>query len=103
MGQAGIERQAALQAIGPLCRASLENALRVGPEAALTGPVARGDVATVAAHLEALEGAPPAVEALYRAAGRCLLDLARQRGLPEGSISALDVMLHTRNAGDAHG
>ena len=103
MGQAGIERQAALQAIGPLCRASLENALRVGPEAALTGPVARGDVATVAAHLEALEGAPSAVEALYRAAGRCLLDLARQRGLPEGSLSALDLMLHTRNAGDADG
>ena len=103
MGQAGVERQAALQAIGPLCRASLENALRVGPEAALTGPIARGDVATVAVHLKALGGAPSAVESLYRAAGRCLLNLARQRGLPEGSISALGVVLDTRNAGDADG
>ena len=103
MGQAGVERQAALQAISPLCHASVENALRIGPEAALTGPIARGDVATVAAHLQALGEAPSAVEALYRAAGRCLLNLARQRGLPEGSISALDVVLDTRNTGDADG
>jgi len=39
--------------LGPLLRASLENALASG-EAALTGPVARGDVGTVEAHSEAL-------------------------------------------------
>ena len=40
--------------IGPLARASLENALQRG-QAALTGPVARGDAAAVAGHLQALE------------------------------------------------
>ena len=40
--------------IGPLARASLENALQRG-QAALTGPVARGDAAAVAGHLSALE------------------------------------------------
>ena len=36
--------------LGPLLRATLENALASG-ESALTGPVARGDVGTVAAHI----------------------------------------------------
>lgn len=39
--------------LGPLLRATLENALASG-ESALTGPVVRGDVGTVAAHAEAL-------------------------------------------------
>jgi predicted short-subunit dehydrogenase-like oxidoreductase (DUF2520 family) len=40
----------------PLMRASLDAVAAMGPAAALTGPVARGDVATVAAHLAALDG-----------------------------------------------
>ena len=40
--------------IGPLARAALENTLSRG-QAALTGPVARGDAAAVAAHLAALD------------------------------------------------
>jgi predicted short-subunit dehydrogenase-like oxidoreductase (DUF2520 family) len=40
--------------IGPLARASLENALQRG-QSALTGPVARGDAAAVAGHLQALD------------------------------------------------
>lgn len=40
--------------VGPLARAALENTLRRG-QAALTGPVARGDAAAVAAHLAALD------------------------------------------------
>ncbi len=38
----------------PLVRATLDNVERLGPAAALTGPVARGDVDTVARHLDAL-------------------------------------------------
>lgn len=40
--------------LGPLLRATLDNALASG-ESALTGPVARGDAGTVAAHREALD------------------------------------------------
>ncbi|XAS64235.1 Rossmann-like and DUF2520 domain-containing protein [Pseudarthrobacter sp. So.54] len=39
--------------LGPLLRATLENALASG-ESALTGPVARGDMGTLAAHAESL-------------------------------------------------
>jgi predicted short-subunit dehydrogenase-like oxidoreductase (DUF2520 family) len=39
--------------LGPLLRAALDNALRLG-DAALTGPVSRGDAGTVAQHLDRL-------------------------------------------------
>ena len=49
---AGVAEPARL--LAPLLSASLDNALRFG-DAGLTGPVARGDAATVAAHVAALE------------------------------------------------
>src|ERR1700735_4926358 len=49
---AGVAEPARL--LGPLLSASLDNALRFG-DAGLTGPVARGDAGTVAAHVAALE------------------------------------------------
>ena len=52
-------------------RASLDNAVELGPAAALTGPVARGDLATVASHLDAL----PASE---RDAYAAVAELARR-------------------------
>ena len=38
----------------PLVRATLDNVAQLGTDDALTGPVARGDVATVRAHLDAI-------------------------------------------------
>lgn len=52
--------------IGPLIGASVENALQRG-QAALTGPVARGDAAAVAGHLLALAEVDPQLEQAYRA------------------------------------
>jgi predicted short-subunit dehydrogenase-like oxidoreductase (DUF2520 family) len=54
---AGVAEPARL--LAPLLSASLDNALRFG-DAGLTGPVARGDAATVAAHVAALEAATTA-------------------------------------------
>ncbi|MBW0016838.1 MAG: DUF2520 domain-containing protein [Mycobacterium sp.] len=51
--------------IGPLARAALENTLQRG-QAALTGPVARGDAEAVAGHLRALERADPRLAQAYR-------------------------------------
>ncbi|MET8799222.1 DUF2520 domain-containing protein [Nocardia sp. NPDC004568] len=55
--------------LAPLASAALDNALRRG-QAALTGPVARGDTAAVAAHLGALTAADPEIAAGYRALSR---------------------------------
>ena len=43
-----------LEAFEPLVRATVDNVFALGPAAALTGPVARGDVVTVAGHLDSL-------------------------------------------------
>jgi len=93
LANAGVERDAALRAIGPLARTSLDNALDSGPQAALTGPIARGDAATVAAHREALRKVDPTVAKLYEAAAGHLLQLAKQRGLSDASVRALQEVL----------
>lgn len=69
LGQQAVDEQPnglAERMLAPLASAALDNALRRGP-AALTGPVARGDVAAVAAHLDALEALDPRLAAGYRA------------------------------------
>ena len=93
LGHAGVERDAALRAVGPLAQTSLDNALGSGPQAALTGPIVRGDAATVAAHREALRDVDPTVAKLYEAAAGHLLRLAKQRGLSEASVRALQAVL----------
>ncbi|MEU0542465.1 DUF2520 domain-containing protein [Nocardia sp. NPDC005978] len=69
LGQQAVDDQPnglAERMLAPLASAALDNALRRG-QAALTGPVARGDVAAVAAHLSALESVDPPIAAGYRA------------------------------------
>ena len=70
--------------LGPLLRATLENALASG-ESALTGPVARGDVGTVAAHAESLRehdgGSDGDILEAYLAMARATARRAERRGL----------------------
>jgi predicted short-subunit dehydrogenase-like oxidoreductase (DUF2520 family) len=69
--------------LGPLLSTSLDNALRFG-DAGLTGPVARGDAETVAAHVAALDAEPsasPAAVAAYVAMARLTADRALAAGL----------------------
>ena len=101
MAQAGVTRDEALRAIGPLCRASVDNVLRLGPAAALTGPIARGDSGTVAAHLAAIRGAPAGAADLYRAAAAHLLTLARERQLAPEKLQSLARVLDSRDGGGA--
>ena len=97
MAIAGVTREQALPALAPLVRAAVENALTLGPVAALTGPVQRGDARTVASHLEALRSAPAEVADLYRAAGRQTLTMARERGLPDQAVASIERILNERN------
>lgn len=59
----------------PLLAAALENALVYG-DAALTGPVVRGDLDTVSAHLDALADAPAPTLDSYLALARVTAELA---------------------------
>jgi len=62
-GSAGIGREA----LAPLVRATVENWVTLGPELALTGPVARGDELTVAHQREAVAERTPELTALFDA------------------------------------
>ncbi|WP_112470095.1 Rossmann-like and DUF2520 domain-containing protein [Streptomyces triticisoli] len=79
--------------LGPLLGAALDNALRSG-DAALTGPVARGDAGTVAAHVTELRRHAPQTVAGYLAMARATADRALAHGLlkPELAEDLLDVL-----------
>ena len=83
----------ALAALGPIARSSLDNALRQGPVAALTGPIERGDVSTISSHLTALKEIPGPIPLLYRAAGLRALELARKKGLSSERADATEQLL----------
>jgi predicted short-subunit dehydrogenase-like oxidoreductase (DUF2520 family) len=93
---AGVPEEDALGALAPLARTSLDNAVRLGALEALTGPVMRGDAATVAEHARALEGVERSVAELYRAAGLHALRMARRRGLGEEEAESVHRALVAR-------
>lgn len=64
---AGLEGFDARRMLGPLVRTTVENWIELGPERALTGPVARGDHATVAAQRAAIAERCPQLEPLFDA------------------------------------
>ena len=77
---AGISRSTARAALGPLVRATVENALSMGPVEALTGPIARGDAGTIQRHIEALGELPAQFRILYAALGGYTVELAVRKG-----------------------
>ncbi len=90
MSQAGVPVQETRSALTELAAGALAAVRVTGPVAVLTGPVARGDVETVQAHLARLSGHERDV---YCALGRGALALARQRGLDPGAAAALATLL----------
>ncbi|MFI1964155.1 Rossmann-like and DUF2520 domain-containing protein [Streptomyces pathocidini] len=79
--------------LGPLLGAALDNSLRSG-DAALTGPVARGDAGTVAAHVAELREHAPQTVAGYLAMARATADRALAHGMlkPELAEDLLEVL-----------
>ncbi|AGL21370.1 hypothetical protein L083_7860 [Actinoplanes sp. N902-109] len=85
---AGVEQPAVV--LSPLLHAALDNALALG-DAALTGPVSRGDAGTVRKHLERLspESAPAYLALARRTADRAI---AAGRLRPQDAALLLDVL-----------
>jgi predicted short-subunit dehydrogenase-like oxidoreductase (DUF2520 family) len=79
--------------LGPLLGAALDNALRFG-DAGLTGPVARGDDRTVAAHVAAIRDTEPDALNAYLALARLTADRALAARLlgPEDAERLLGVL-----------
>lgn len=69
------------EALAPLVRATVENWAAVGPEHALTGPVARGDHGTVARQREAVLERTPELVDLFDALVAATQELADSRAV----------------------
>jgi predicted short-subunit dehydrogenase-like oxidoreductase (DUF2520 family) len=85
--EAGVAREDAHRALSALLSGAASNAARGGAAAALTGPVVRGDAATVTRHLDVL-AADPSTRELYRRLALETLSLAG----PEGREAVADAL-----------
>lgn len=86
MQSAGVPPHQARPALAALAAGAARNVERCGPVEALTGPLVRGDVATVQAHLAQLSRAD---RHLYSVLGLSTLAIARERGLDSATAEVL--------------
>lgn len=78
MGRAGVPAETARDALTTLAEGAVANVAAAGPAAALTGPAARGDAATVDLHLARLSAEE---RGLYSLLAHQALRLAREGGI----------------------
>ncbi len=89
----GFSPEEGLRAMVPIARATLKNLARVGPAQATTGPLVRGDVATLRGHLEALGDHAPELVPLYCSLALQSLPVAVQRGVPQEKVEEMRTLL----------
>lgn len=89
---AGVDREDAWAATVSLMQAAVGNIEASGPEAALTGPLRRGDAQTIASHLAALLREPEA-RAAYVALTKAAIPLAQRAGSPQAALDEVLQML----------
>jgi len=76
----GIPREQAFTALTPLVERTIDNLKTMSPAKALTGPISRGDTATVRAHLAVLSEHVPELVTVYKSLGIYTTMLASRKG-----------------------
>jgi predicted short-subunit dehydrogenase-like oxidoreductase (DUF2520 family) len=76
----GIPREEAIQALLPLIKGTVNNIENLGIPAALTGPIARGDIGTIQIHLETLQRTAPSIIPAYCEMGLQTVPVALAKG-----------------------
>ena len=92
----GRSRDEATALLTPIAATTVANVGAHGAARALTGPVARGDVGTVRAHLDLLDERTPRFAATYRALSLQALTLAAPR-LDDEAVRTLRSLLEPRS------
>ena len=83
----GLNAETALEALLPLVKGTLANIEKLGPTQALTGPVARGDIATLEQHLEAMRKLPAIYEHIYSVLGTYTAEIALEKGTIDNKVA----------------
>jgi predicted short-subunit dehydrogenase-like oxidoreductase (DUF2520 family) len=99
----GVPERDAERALSGLLASVARNLDQVGLPQALTGPVVRGDAATVAGHLAALGTLDPELAATYAAVQPVVLAAARAAGLPPAQARAIERALTSRGSRTGRG
>jgi predicted short-subunit dehydrogenase-like oxidoreductase (DUF2520 family) len=100
LSMCGLDARQAFELLEPLVRGTLVNIDRLGVAEALTGPIARGDTATVGRHCRDLGNHTPDLLPLYRVLGDRTLALAARGGtLDAAAFAALRALLADRVPG----
>lgn len=81
--KSGVPQETALSLMEPLVRGTIDNVFRVGPMNALTGPIARGDMATAEKQARAVGDWNEEYGKLYEQFVRLTSDLAARRRATE--------------------
>jgi predicted short-subunit dehydrogenase-like oxidoreductase (DUF2520 family) len=76
MQSTGLSEIEAIQVLNPLIEGSLQNVKDKGTAAALTGPIARGDVETLRSHMKAIQKSAPDLLHLYKSLGMATVGIA---------------------------
>lgn len=84
----GLGRREAARLYLPLVEGTVDNVARLGPVRALTGPVSRGDLATLRAHGEALRALPAEVRKMHRLLALRSVSLALEAGTITPEVAA---------------
>jgi predicted short-subunit dehydrogenase-like oxidoreductase (DUF2520 family) len=97
LAECGLPPGQALAVLTPLVEGTVDNVRELGPAAALTGPVRRGDVSTIRKNLDALARADCQWAELYRHLAQRSVLLAEQVGGPTENLSGIRAVLKNKN------
>ena len=89
----GFSEDQALSAILPIARTTLDNISHAGVAPSVTGPLMRGDKATVESHISSLEQRLPHLMPMYRDMARGTYDMARSNGVREELIDEIEKLM----------
>jgi predicted short-subunit dehydrogenase-like oxidoreductase (DUF2520 family) len=97
LSRCGLSLREAKRVLLPLVESAIRNLHKSDPPRALTGSIARGDLATVKRHLKALstEGLSESLE-LYRLLGYRAVKLAGKNGVDRGALKEITKALRNR-------
>jgi predicted short-subunit dehydrogenase-like oxidoreductase (DUF2520 family) len=79
--------ESALSAYLPLVKTTLNNIEEMGTQDALTGPIARGDIKTIEAHVEKLSELSDDLLLIYKSLGRHTVGIALKKGTIDESTA----------------
>ena len=96
-GEAGLDEKQAMKVLAPIVSKTVENIFELGPKAALTGPIARGDVDLVQNQINALKNWDAQATDVYSSLGKIALELA-EPDIEKARATRIKDILSCRNS-----